>query len=140
MIRDIRGLEDLPLRLIVTIIVGGAAVGVITSFLFTTCWHKEGLEVFWTPEMIVLNEEQEYYPIKIYVTDNRGNVVKNANVVITGLGEAVSGKTDDKGEIAFEISIELPEFRNEGYLDIEVNAAGCYTQFYQEDAIKVVRG
>ncbi|HHF56495.1 MAG TPA: hypothetical protein ENL42_06250 [Thermoplasmatales archaeon] len=89
--------------------------------------------------MIVLNEGVDTYSLEIVVKDEKGNPIQNAFVTITGLGYS-SGKTDNNGKTTLDMTIELPEYRDEGYLDLEVRAKGCYKKFHQENAIKVIRG
>jgi len=137
--KDKKGVIDLPMRLMVTLIIGGAVLGMIVYYISSNCWIKENLQVNWYPSVITLSENIDTYSVEIVVKDEKGNPIQNAFVTITGLGYA-SGKTDNKGNTKLDLTIELPEYRNEGYLDLEVRAGDCYKKFYQEDAIKVVRG
>jgi len=137
MIDDERGVLDLPLRLLVTLVVGAAALSAILYYLSAPCWFPEHLQVEWNPQIINAEEESR---INIKVMDSHGNPVSRASVIISGLGNAGSNKTGEDGTTTILISCSLPSYRNEGYLDISVNAPGCYEKFFQENAIKVVRG
>ncbi|HDN51240.1 MAG TPA: hypothetical protein ENG06_05650 [Thermoplasmatales archaeon] len=137
MICDERGVLDLPLRLLVTLVVGAAALSIILYYIFTPCWFPEHLQVQWHPLVINADEEEK---IVITVMDSHGNPVSRASVIVSGLGNASSNKTINNGTATLEIQCSLPSYRNEGYLDISVHAPGCYEKFFQENAIKVVKG
>lgn len=137
MIGDERGVLDLPLRLLVTLVVGAAALSIILYYIFTPCWFPEHLQVHWHPLIINAGEEET---IVVTVMDSHGNPISRASVILSGLGNASSNKTVDDGTATMVISCSLPSYRNEGYLDISVDAPGCYEKFFRENAIKVVRG
>lgn len=123
------------MRMVITLVIGGAALGSVTYYLTSNCWSPENIQVSWSPE--VLNEGDNNLEVK--VTDEHGKPIKNAIVTITGLGTASSNRTGSDGEACIHISPILPRYRNEGYLSIQVKAGGCYRDFTQSDAIKVVK-
>lgn len=133
---DKRGVEDLPMRMVVTLIVGAAALAVIVVAVSKPCIFPKTLMVEPTTNVVT---EGTHVPIHITVKDDRGRPIKGATVTVSGLGTGASNATDTNGKTTLYLDLDLPEYRNEGYLDIEVFAPGCYEKFYQEDAIKVVR-
>jgi len=125
------------MRLIVALIIGGAALGTVVYYVHSHCWNPENLQVNWTPNVITVDDTT----ITVTVKDEDGHPVKGANIVVTGLHTGDSSNTNDLGSVTLSLSgLSIPEYRNEAYLDIEATASGCYKKYEQEDAIKVVRG
>ena len=137
MLGDERGVIDLPLRLLVTLVVGAAALSIILYYVLAPCWFPEHLQVQW--DRLVINADEDE-TIVVTVMDSHGNPISRASVIISGLGNASSNKTEGEGTATLCIRCSLPPYRNEGYLDVSVDAPGCYEKFFQENAIKVVRG
>jgi len=132
---DKKAVTELPMRMVVTLVIGGVALGSVTYYLTSNCWSPENIQVSWSPE--VLNEGSNTLEVK--VADGHGKPIKNAIVTVVGLGTASSNKTGSNGEVRLHINPILPKYRNEGYLSIQVKAGGCYRDFTQSDAIKVVK-
>jgi len=132
---DKKAVVELPMRMIVTLIIGGTALGFITYYLTSNCWSPENTQVTWSPD--ILSEGSNDLEVK--VTDGHGKPIKNAIVTVTGLGTASSNKTGSNGEAYLHINPILPQYRSEGYLSIQVKAGRCYRDFIQNDAIKVVK-
>lgn len=130
-----KGVLELPLRMVVTLIIGSAALIIILSFIFQSCLFPKSLQVSWHPSIIESDVEKE---IIISVYDSKGKPVSGATVMISGLGTVGVNKTNGKGKTSINIRASLPEYRNEGYLNLRVKVNGCYEDFYQENAIKVV--
>jgi len=133
---DKRGVTDLPMRMVVTLIVGGVVLGVVTYYMTTNCWYPENIQVMWAPDVINNGSAD----LEVIVTDEHGKPIKNAIVTVTGLKTAASNKTGSDGRTILHVKPVLPEYRYEGYLDMEVKAGRCYREFNQLNAIKVVRG
>ena len=133
MIRDSRGMEDLPLRIVVTIIVGAVALTAVVGYTLSSFPHHKTLEVSVNTMEI---EEGLGQRIEVTVT-SRGNPIKGANVLCTGCGGAASGKTDENGKAILYMDIFLPQNgRYEDFLDLAVKAKG-YEEFNEKDYIKV---
>lgn len=133
---DPRGVLGLPMRMVVALIVGGAALGAITYFMMNHCWTPEQLDVSWQPNVV----EAGHASITITVNDADGDPVNDASIAVTGLGGAGSNKTNNEGKAEITINTRIPDSRKEGYLDITVKASGCYKDYHQNSAIKVVEG
>lgn len=131
-----RGVLGLPMRMVVALIIGGAALGAVTYFMMTHCWTPEQLNVSWEPGVA----DAGLTTITVTVSDADGDPIKDASVVITGLGGAGSNKTNGTGEAEITINTQIPDHRNQGYLDITAKASGCYKDYSQDKAIKVVEG
>ena len=132
---DEGGVLELPMRMAVTLVIGGAVLGAIVYYVSSNCWNPESIQVSWNPE--VLSEGSN--DVEVTVNNEHGNPIKDAIVTISGLGDADSNKTGGNGKATLHISPQLGIYRNEGYLDMEVKVSGCYRDFFQHDAIKVVR-
>ena len=132
---DNRGVLELPLRMVVTLVIGSAALIIILSFILQPCLFPKSLQVSWHPSIIESDVEKE---IIISVYDPKGKPVSGATVMISGLGTVGVNKTNGEGEASISIRASLPEYRSEGYLNLRVKVNRCYEDFYQENAIKVV--
>ncbi len=130
------GVLGLPMRMVVALIIGGAALGAITYFMTTHCWTPEQINVNWRPNVV----DEGSSTITVTVKDADGDPIKDATVTITGLGGAGSTKTNNGGEAEITLTTNIPENKNEGYLDITAKASGCYKDYSQDNAIKVVAG
>ncbi|HEC91622.1 MAG TPA: hypothetical protein ENI51_01290, partial [Candidatus Atribacteria bacterium] len=135
MIGDSRGLEDLPLRFVVTIIVGSVALSAVVGYTLLNVHPHKTLDVSLNTLEI---EEGLGKKIDITVTSH-GNPIKGATVVCTGCGDAASGKTDENGKVTLYMDIVLPQNgRYENFLDLIVDAKG-YDEFKEENYIRVVK-
>lgn len=133
-----RGAIDLPFRLVVTTVIGGIILGLIGYYISTTCLLMKEMQVIWKPSVVEINGKNGSCKIEVEVKDENGNPIKNAVVTITGLGGADSGITGKNGSVSLNISLVMEE-RREGYLNIRVMHDKCYKDFYEENAIKVIR-
>lgn len=131
-----KGVIELPLRLIVTIVIGGVALTTVLAFLFSPCLFKKDLQVCWDTYKIKADEETT---ITVSVLDEKGKPVRGATVLLKGLGNATVNQTNETGRVELTIKVTLPEERHEGYLELIVDAGNCYEKFREEEAIKVVR-
>ena len=127
------GVIGLPLKMVVSIVIGGVALSAVFYFLSSQCIYPKELDVQWSP-LVIENEKMNKIQVKVR---SDGKAVEGANVVISGLGNASSGKTNENGQATLYFTPHMKE-RNEGYVDIYVNAGRCYKKFHRENAIKVV--
>ncbi|MEM1513703.1 MAG: Ig-like domain-containing protein [Candidatus Thermoplasmatota archaeon] len=126
------GTIDLPLKTIVSLLIGLFALFLVVSYI-QTLKPSPSLVVSWDKDVYEFDGSEIL--IEVTVTDEELNPVSDANVIIRGLGNASSGKTKDgKATIAFMPHLE----ENEGYLSIEVNAIG-YEKYEGVEQIKVIR-
>jgi hypothetical protein len=147
---DERGVEGLPVRLIVVLVVGvialSAMVAAVNSFkpqrtlsaAVTEVSSKDGnlLQISSAGEGSVTKTWTCY----VNVTDDRGDPVSGAGVIVHGLGGAGSGVTNTKGVayLSKTNDIRLNANQNSGYMTLEVNAPGFY-QYKNENALAVIR-
>lgn len=147
---DERGVEGLPVRLIVVLVVGvialSAMVAAMNSFkpqrtltaAVTEVSGKDGnlLQISSAGEGVV----QKTWTCYVNVTDEKGDPVSGASVILYGLGGAGSGVTNTKGVayIKNTNNIRLNANQNSGYLTLEVSAPGFHT-YKNENALAVIR-
>lgn len=81
---------------------------------------------------------QATFTLKVRVTDRNGYPIKDANILINGLGDAENNLTNGSGRSIIEITPYLTPGVNEGYLDIIIKSP-CKETFSQNKMIKVVR-
>ena len=131
----------LPLRLTVSLIIGITALSIILSFILNPCLFPGKMIVNIEPMVNIIpsGSDEHEFSITITITDQDGYSVKDASVLIKGLGDAASDNTDSNGEVTIKIKPRLEEGVHEGYLDILVKA-GCMEEFQEENMIKIIRG
>lgn len=126
------GTIDLPLKTIVSLIIGLFALFIVASYI-QNLKPSPSLIVSWDKDIYEFDGREIL--IEVSVRDENSKPVSDAIVIIKGLGNVSSGKTKDgKAVIAFMPNLE----ENEGYLSIEVSAIG-YEKYRGENEIKVVR-
>jgi hypothetical protein len=149
-IEDEKGVEGLPVRLIVVLVVGiialSAMVAAVNVFkpprtltaTVTEVSGKDGnlLQISSSGEGMV----QKNWTCYVNVTDENGNPVSGASVILYGLGGAGSGVTNTKGVayIKNTNNIRLNANQNSGYMTLEVSAPGFNT-YKNENALAVIR-
>ncbi|AKB35426.1 hypothetical protein MSSAC_0836 [Methanosarcina siciliae C2J] len=78
----------------------------------------------------------------IKVTDNDGNPVRYANVVLSGLGGAASNTTDINGMTVLTTPenalVRLNPNQNEGTMDLKILADGFY-DYERKDAVMIIK-
>ncbi|HJH31023.1 MAG TPA: carboxypeptidase regulatory-like domain-containing protein [Methanosarcinaceae archaeon] len=79
--------------------------------------------------------------VKTTVTDPDGNPVRDANVVLRGLGGVATNTTDINGEamlITDTAQVKLGANQNEGTMDLTITANGFY-DYDKTDAVMIVK-
>ena len=147
---DDRGVEGLPVRLIVVLVVGvialAAMVAAMNGFkpqktLTATITEVNSMQGnllrAQSPDEGSVNKT---WSCTVMVADDKGNPVSGASVIIHGLGGAGSDVTNDEGKafVKNTNSIELNPNQDSGYLTMEVSAPGYYT-YKNENALAVIR-
>jgi hypothetical protein len=78
----------------------------------------------------------------IKVTDKDGNPVRDANVVLRGLGGAASNTTDINGVTVLttpaNAMVRLDPNQNEGTMDLKILADGFY-DYERKDAVMIIK-
>ena len=87
----------------------------------------------------ITSGDEATFDIDVQVFDSDGDPIKGANVIISGLGGAGSGQTDEYGTAQVKIKVRLESGRIQGFLDVNVKAGSRYEEFLQSDMIAVVR-
>lgn len=131
---------DMPIRLMVALVVGGAAIAIGLNYVY----NQEGainkylkLENF-HPEIVYTDKVNTIY---FKVVDQSNMPVKDATVIIIPEyrgGKSANGITDGKGEVNINIKPELSKNEYEGYLTVHIIANG-YPDYEARNLIKVVR-
>ena len=131
----------LPLRLTVSIVIGTIALSFILFYIINPCIFPQKMVVSIDSLINKIPEGFDEYTFKINieVKNREGYPVKDANVLVKGLGDVCSGLTNENGFTTINIKPSLQEGVTEGYLDIVVKAH-CLETFSQNKMIKIVRG
>ena len=128
------------MRLTVSIIIGTAAMIAILAFILNPCIFPEKMIVSVNPIINTISTgDSEDFSIDVHVTDVEGRPIYEGIVIIKGLGDVGSGKTNSNGDVTVPITATLQSGQNEGYLDLIVKCS-CFEEFSQKSMIKVVRG
>ena len=79
--------------------------------------------------------------VKITATDPDGNPVRDANVVLRGLGGVATSTTDIDGAavlVTDDAQVKLGANQNEGTMDLTITANGFY-DYEKTDAVMIVK-
>jgi len=153
-IRDKRGIEGLPMRLVLIVVVAAVVLAAILAILRGVSVNKNmdvecskidyngnTYDGFTVPVDATGEEEVSGISFKAYIyvyEKGTNNPVSGAKVSISGNGFG-SGKTNSDGLATISVSnCKLPENYNEVYLKIEVVKSG-YNKFVDNEGIKIVR-
>lgn len=150
---DERAME-LPINIVVMLVVGIVALATLISIVPTPTKEMsvfvEGAALkggaLQEGNSIVINANTAANPFGVTVmvkaTDKDGNPVRNANVILKGLGGAASNTTDINGMSVLTTEdsspVRLDPNQNEGTLDLKVLADGFY-DYEKKDAIMIVK-
>lgn len=119
--RDDRAIEGLPVRLVVSLVVGAACLSVMLNMVqgVGTLAVTE-LDVQPTPEVVETGEQE----LTLTVVDADGEPVSGATVVVksgsAGLDGVATGKSGPAGNATVDVDPSLGENQDEGTLVIDV--------------------
>lgn len=133
-LRDERAIEGMPIRLVIALVVGVAALAIMMGMLQglnTDSLQKEEVSIdMSTPDNSYLKTTNKYDTVKIKVTDTAGDGVPKATVILKGDTAQLEGgtkvKTTDKKGVAKFSSVK-PNLRADqetGTLDVKVKPPG----------------
>ena len=128
----------LPMRLIVSIVIGTAVLIAILSFTSSFDLISPSMSVSINPLVYKVNGSSGMINLSIYVSSTNGKPVDNAVIIVHGLGGFASAVTNASGRVNVSISIVFPRYIHEGYLDVTVKAQG-FSKFFQENMIRVIQ-
>jgi hypothetical protein len=145
---------ELPINIVVMLVVGMVALATLISIMPTptkemsvfverTALERGSLE---KGNSIIVDSKTAENPFAITVVvkanDQDGNPVRNANVVLRGLGGAASNTTGPDG-ITFlttpeNAKVRLDPNKNEGAMDLKIVADGFY-DYEKKDAVMIIK-
>ena len=133
------GIEGLPLQLMIMILVATLATAIIVGWMGNIEEPHTIGEVTVDTGSIMLekdgNECTTTSKISINVTDQNGDPLKDATVVLSGLGiktkdgGTVFGDTDENGTVQFPTGLKLHLTNKVGFITVDVSKPG-----YGEDS------
>lgn len=145
---------ELPINIVVMLVVAMVALATLISIIPTPT--KE-MSVFvestgpapgdlQTGNSIIVSSTTAQNPFtvssEVRVTDKDGNPVRNANVILKGLGGVASNTTDINGVTVLTTPpgalVRLDPNQNEGTMDLKIIADGFY-DYEKKDAIMIVK-
>lgn len=140
LISNRKAVMGMPLRLTVCLVIGSAALIFILSFILNPCIFPGKMTVNVSPMVnsITGGSDHKTFTITVEVSDSSGYKIKDATIIIKGLGAAASGTTDSNGICDVSITPYLSTSVYEGYLDLTVKAS-CMETFSQNKMIKIIR-
>lgn len=145
---------ELPINIVVMLVVGMVALATLISIMPTP---TKDMSVFVEStalnggnsvkgNSIIVSASTAENPFAITavvkITDSDGNPVRNANVILRGLGGAASNTTDANG-VTFlttpeNARIRLDPNQNEGTMDLKIVADGFY-DYEKKDAVMIIK-
>ncbi|CAJ36294.1 carboxypeptidase-like regulatory domain-containing protein [Methanocella arvoryzae] len=149
-LKDEAGVEGLPVRLIVVLVIGvialAAMVSALNGFKPQKTLSASIIEVSGKQGNMLIVDKAGFgkvnktWTCKVKVTDAAGDPIEGASVIVYGMGGAGSDMTNKTGQ-AYLIKtndIVLNPNQNSGYMTLEVSAPG-YITYKNENALVVVR-
>jgi hypothetical protein len=137
-IKNDEAVLGLPMRLTVSLVIGTVALIAILSYIMNPCLFPQKMIVTVTPMVVILSgNEPENITFIVNITDSNGYPLRDASVIIKGLGGAGSGFSDDNGVALVQLQVQMETGRHEGYLDISVSAP-CHEVAELQEMIKII--
>ena len=140
---DDRAIEGLPIRLVIAVVVGVAALGVMMSMISgIQGLATEELDVQPEPEVIEPGEQE----VELTVVDTNGHSVSDATVVVTGGSATLNGtktaETGPDGTANVTVDPSLGPNQDQGTLEIQIKppAGSEYTDERSNTDILVIDG
>lgn len=140
---DRRGIEGLPVRLVIALVVGVASLSVMMSMISgISGLAVTELDVRPTPEVTTPGNGS----VSVTVVDPDGSRVANATVVARGgsarLDGVATAKTDRNGTAQFDLAPTLGSNQRDGTVEFEVKppAGSDYADRRENTALLVVEG
>jgi len=146
--KDKRGIEGLPMRLIIILVIAVAVIAALMALLGS--FHPKGtlsvecVSCQGNPGNLATisgTGEQTLPPFEVVikVTDSNGDPVDGASVTLTGANGAGSGKTGSDGQATITVTgAKLNANENEESMKVTVTASG-YHKYTEEDFVIIAR-
>lgn len=136
LIKDKKGVLDLPLRMVVMIIVGVTVLSIVVGYVLMNAGEYGNLSVSVSSMEL---EEGLNRKIEVTVTNQNGKPIKDAVVMCTGCDAIATAKTDGNGKavLFMDLFIKSKE-REEDFIDIVIKAKG-YEEVNLQDYIRVAK-
>jgi len=145
---------ELPINIVVMLVVGMVALATLISIIPTPTKEMSvfveetrlGAGTFQPGNSIIVSSTVAQNPFAVSavvkVTDKDGNPVRDANVVLRGLGGAASSTTDIDGFAVLTTTgaalVQLDPNQNEGTMDLKILADGFY-DYERKDAVMIIK-
>ena len=139
--RDERAIEGLPIRLVIAVVVGIAALGVMMSTISGLgSLGVDEVDVRVQPDVVSQGETS----LSIAVVDHEGDPVGNATVIAKSgtarLDGLTTARTDYRGEATLPVSPSLRPNQREGTFEFDVKPpSGGYADRRANTQVLVVR-
>ncbi len=127
----------LPMRLLISIVVGGAVILTVNGFLNNIDLLPKTLSVTVSPIICYL-DDNNIVNLSFQVSSRDGEPIANALVVVKGLNGLSYNRTNKHGVANISVTVNLPDDAYEGFLDVFVEATG-YSKYEQKGLVRVVR-
>jgi hypothetical protein len=138
---DERAIEGLPVRLVVSLVVGAACLSVMLNLVNGVGGLAASeVDVRPTPEVVETGPQE----LTLKVVDAEGNPVSGATVIVDGgtasLDGVATAKTGPDGEATVSIDPALGPNQTEGTLTLDVKppAGGSYTDRRENSHVLVI--
>ncbi|MCD4702750.1 MAG: carboxypeptidase regulatory-like domain-containing protein [Methanosarcinaceae archaeon] len=144
---------ELPINIVVMLVVGMVALAALIAIIppptknMSVDIQESGLStsVLTSGNTIIVDAVTAQNPltilVKIRAMDPDGEPVRDANVVLRGLGGVATNSTDINGETTLTTNsapIEFGANQNEGTMDLTISANGFY-DYEKTDAVMIIK-
>jgi hypothetical protein len=118
---DTRGIEGLPIRLVIALVVGVASLSVMMNMISgISALAITELDTQPEPEVVTPGE----HTVDVAVVDSDGNAVSDATVIARGESAQLDGvetaTTDENGVARMELSPELRPNQRDGTVEFDI--------------------
>lgn len=145
---------ELPINIVVMLVVAMVALATLISIIPTPTKEMSvfvertgpGAGSLQQGNSIIVSATTAQNPFavsaEVKVTDKDGNPVRNANVILKGLGGAASNTTNINGVTVLTTPagalVKLDPNQNEGTMDLKILADGFY-DYEKKDAVMIIK-
>ena len=143
---------ELPINIVVMLVVGMVALAALIAIIppptknMSVNIDESGIDGALEPGNTIIvdalaAQDELMVEVRITATDPDGNPVRDANVVLRGLGGVATDTTDIDGKavlITDSAQVKLGANQNEGTMDITITANGFY-DYEKTDAVMIVK-